>query len=343
MTSRTSTSRWRTHALVAGALTIVAIALALLDPDPAMTIVDVAITAVLFAGSGTVAVALAVASQRRATSDSQARLVVGSIVRSLLAATLWLGIVAVVQLAVADEGAPTGVAALWILMFLIVQCIVGATIAIHQLEAVHRAREHALAVEAAAAQARLVALRHQLDPHFLFNALNTIAALVRENATAAEDAVSQLSKLLRHSLETDDTSGTVAQELGVVRALVALARARFEDDLQVDDASDSSDAALAAELLPPFLMQPLVENALEHGMRTARSPVAIRFSIARDSGGIAIEVVNDGHLDPVVGAGSIGLANLRARLALLYPDRHSFTLEQHDGRVHARLRLQRAA
>ncbi len=335
------------HASVAAALAVIATALTLLDPDRGMTLLDYVMSAVLFAGTGTLAVALAVGSQvranARARSGSQLRLVAGSVARSMIAAALWLGIVVVVQLAVSDDGAPSDLVALWILLFLILQGFVGVTIAIQQLEAAHRAREHALTVEAAAGQARLAALRHQLDPHFLFNALNTIAALVREDASAAEDAIAQLSRLLRHSLATDDASGTVGDELAVIRALAALARARFEDDLRIHDSFDASDLALAAEPLPPFLIQPLVENAIAHGMRSATPPVEIAISIARCAGGIEIEVVNDGRLDARRDAASIGLGNLRARLELLYPERHVFTLEERGGRVHAWLRLVRAA
>ncbi len=331
------------YAVVAGVLAVVGAALAILDPDPTASTSDYVTVALLFAVPGTLVVAFAVTRQSRASrhATSRARIVAGSAARSLLAASAWLGVITGLQLALDNRISADEVVALGILLFLIVQCIVAGTIALTHLESAHRAREHALTLQAAAGQAQLQALRHQLDPHFLFNALNTIATLVREDAVAAERALASLAQLLRHSLATDDAAGTVAHELAVIRALAALARARFEDDVQI--AVDAADLDLARDPLPPFLVQPLVENAIKHGMRTAVPPVAIHVAIARCAGGLAIDVANDGRLDGPGPGDPIGLGNLRARLALLYPQRHTLELEQRDGRVYARMRLLRAA
>jgi Histidine kinase len=335
------------YALVAGVLALIVIALALLDDDSTMGALDYAAITLLVSSTGTAAVALAVRSQLRASRGagamSRARLVAGTALRSMVAATLWLIVVTLAQVVLSDDGAPGDLIALWILMVVLVHGMVGVMVTIVHLEDAHHAREQALAVGASADRARLAALRHQLDPHFLFNSLTTITALVREDPALAEASIAQLAQLLRHSLSTDDASGTVAHELEVVRALTALARARFEDDLIIELRGDLGDAALAAEVLPPFLIQPLVENAIAHGMRTAAPPVRIEISVERCAGGVVIEVVNDGALEGRAGAAPIGLANLRERLELLYPRRHELVLEERAGRVRARMRLTRAA
>ena len=337
------------YAIVAGVLSLIVIALSLIEPDPTMSVLDYAAITLLVSLTGTAAVALAVRSQLRAGSGAglgtggiaRGRLVAGVAVRSMIAAGGWLAVVTVAQILLSDDGAPNGMIALWILMVVLVHCMVGVMVTIEHLEEAHRAREHALVVEASADRARLAALRHQLDPHFLFNSLTTITALVREDPEVAEASIARLAQLLRHSLSTDDASGTVAHELEVVGALTALARARFEQDLLIELRCEE-DAALLAETLPPFLIQPLVENAIGHGMRTAAPPVHLSISVARCEGGMQIEVVNDGTLAARAGAAPIGLANLRERLELLYPRRHELVLEERDGRVHARLRLLRA-
>jgi len=337
------------YVIVAAVLSLIVIALSLIEPDPTMSVLDYAAVTLLVSLTGTAAVALAVRSQLRAGSGAgrgvggiaRGRLVAGVAVRSMIAAGGWLAVVSVAQILLSDDGAPNGMIALWIVMVVLVHCMVGVMVTIEHLEEAHRAREHALVVEASADRARHSALRHQLDPHFLFNSLTTITALVREDPAVAEASIARLAQLLRHSLSTDDASGTLAHELEVVGALTALARARFEEDLLIELRCEE-DAELLAEALPPFLIQPLVENAIGHGMRTAAPPVHLSIAVARCEGGMQIEVVNDGTLSARAGAAPIGLANLRERLELLYPRRHELVLEERGGRVHARLRLLRA-
>lgn len=346
--ARRFTPRRGAYAAVAGVLSLIVIAMSLIDEDPTMSALDYAAVTLLVSLTGTAAVALAVRSQLRAgrstAAISRVRMVVGPALRSMGAATLWLIVVTIAQVLFSNDGAPRELIALWILMVVLVHGMVSVMVTIVHLEETHHAREHALVVAASADRARLAALRHQLDPHFLFNSLNTITALVREDPALAEASIAQLAKLLRHSLSTDDASGTVAHELEVVRALTALARARFEEELILEVACDVGDGELMAEVLPPFLIQPLVENAIGHGMRTAAPPVHLEISIARCEGGLAIEVINDGTLEAPErdGAAPIGLGNLRERLELLYPQRHELVLEEREGRVRARMRLSRA-
>ncbi len=294
----------------------------------------------MFSLTGTAAIAVVLAIPFRAATSSRRRLIAEVVVRSLIGATLWLVDLALVTFLFGGSLDEVN-AGLWVLLFLSVQSVLGAIVAVRELAKSHRARERELDGARATVAAQLQALRYQLDPHFLFNALNTVAALIREDPKKAEAALSDLGKILRHSLDTDDRSGTVADELEVIQALVALARARFEDDLHVVIEA-ITDPDLCAQMLPPLLVQPLVENAIEHGMRTAQPPIRIGITLARSGEDLAIDVHNTGILDATPRPGAIGVANLRARLDMLYPNRHTFVLEQRGDRVHATLRLQRA-
>ena len=181
------------------------------------------------------------------------------------------------------------------------------------------------------AQAQLSALQMQLQPHFLFNTLHTIAALVREGrAGAATDTLAGLGELLRRTLGDGDRHETpLADELGFVQGYLEIERTRFSDRLAVS--YDVPVEAMEA-MIPRMALQPLAENAIRHGI--ARDPEARRVAIrARRAGGrLRLEVENDGP--PWEGDGSggsdggitfgngvgngVALANVRARLGRLY-------------------------
>lgn len=179
------------------------------------------------------------------------------------------------------------------------------------------------------ASAELAALRMQLQPHFLFNALNSISALLYEQPEAADRMLVRLSDLLRQSLESNGQPEiALGRELDFVGGYLELERMRFSDRLEV--ATEVEPAALAAAV-PAFVLQPLVENAVRHGV--GRSPVPCRVTLrARRAGDeLVLEVENelpagageDGAAGPsAAGAASgrsgVGLQNLRARLAQLY-------------------------
>jgi two-component system, LytTR family, sensor kinase len=205
--------------------------------------------------------------------------------------------------------------------------IVGAYLA---LEYGARAREGELRAARLASQAsesRLSALRMELNPHFLFNALNGIAGLVRlrENETAVR-MLAQLGDMLRHTLAgTGSAEVPLEEDLAVLDRYIELEQMRFRDRLTV--VREIDDAAREA-LVPPLLLQPLVENALRHGVASAG---AVRLTIsARARNGMLELVVADRGAGVRAGAGSggngVGLANTRARLAELYGARGSVEL-----------------
>ena len=170
-------------------------------------------------------------------------------------------------------------------------------------------------VEALAQRAQLRALRYQVNPHFLFNALNATAALVtaRENGRA-EEMLANLADFLRASLETDPLDDIpLAAELDYARLYLEIEQVRFSDRLRVEfDLPDR----LRGALVPSLILQPLFENAVKHAVSPATRPVTIRASVRRIDEVLQIEVADDGDR---TGPGSpgmgVGLANIAQRLS----------------------------
>jgi len=190
------------------------------------------------------------------------------------------------------------------------------------------------------ADARLRALRAQLRPHFMFNALNSVAMLVRSGrGTEAVDTIARVSDLLRDGLVDDDRAEvTLEEEVALARRYLAVEEVRFADRLEVH--VDLTEQAKAARV-PRLILQPLVENAVRHGIgaRAAAGRIGIR---ARVSGReLIVEVSDDGHGPAVLtprppllsGEGGtqvsngVGLRNTRARLEAAYGSAARFTLE----------------
>jgi two-component system LytT family sensor kinase len=172
-------------------------------------------------------------------------------------------------------------------------------------------------LEARLSEARLAALRMQLNPHFLFNTLNSISSLMYSDVAAADAMMTRLSELLRMTLEADGRPEvTLRQELDVIRRYVEIEKIRFEDRLQVS--LDVDDAALDA-CLPAFALQPLVENAIRHAIAPRAEGGHLAISARRANGTLEIALVDDG---PGLPAGAlregVGLGNTRARLKQLY-------------------------
>ncbi len=201
--------------------------------------------------------------------------------------------------------------------------------------------ERALRATALANEARLRMLRYQVNPHFFFNSLNSIRALIDESPDRARDMVTQLSELFRYSL-LDEEETTLGQELGAIRNYLAIQKIRFEDKLEV---VYDVDAAAEAVRLPSFLVHPLVENAVKYGLHTSPPPLRIVVRAGLEDGMLAVEVRNSGRLAngasldrPVLGTRT-GLHNIGERLRQRYAGRHHFDLSEADGWVTARLRI----
>jgi two-component system LytT family sensor kinase len=183
-------------------------------------------------------------------------------------------------------------------------------------------------------QAQLQSLRNQLNPHFLFNTLHSIAELVHENPQLAEQIILRLGELLRQVLRSSKLPEVpLAEELDFVRGYVEIEQLRLGERLQVK--WDVEPAALQA-MVPSLILQPLVENAIQHGIApvAASGALAIRASCA--AGLLHLQVRDSGpglsRQSPGRGSG-IGLANTRARLERLYGGRHRFELIGDEGFV----------
>jgi two-component system LytT family sensor kinase len=185
-------------------------------------------------------------------------------------------------------------------------------------------------LEASLARGQLDALRAQVQPHFLFNALNSVAMLVRKNdAQGAVRVLSLIGDLLRASLRVGAAAEvTLAEELALVRAYLAVEEVRFADRLAVR--FDIEPGAESASV-PTFLLQPLVENALRHGLAPRSTGGSLEVRAFRLDGRLCLEVVDDG-VGLVEGAvEGVGLANVKARLEQSYANGHRFSLEPGPG------------
>lgn len=200
-------------------------------------------------------------------------------------------------------------------------------------------------LEAQLTEARLSALRMQLNPHFLFNTLNAVSALVERDPAGVRTMIARLSSLLRRVLD-DDGAAEVAlrDELAFLRDYLDVQRVRFQGRLRVEE--DVPPALLEA-LVPPLLLQPLVENAVDHGVRRLEDGVGVIRLTAREKDSQLVLTVEDNG--PGLGAkvanapeakGGVGISNTRARLAALYgPEGTLVICEPRGGGVVAEVAL----
>lgn len=194
----------------------------------------------------------------------------------------------------------------------------------------------ALRAEALLAEARLNALQAQLNPHFLFNTLNTIAQLVYDNPRGAEEMITSLSELLRAVLAAQNRREvTLDEEIELLESYFAIQKVRFADRLNIEYDVEPSAANVA---VPTLLLQPLAENAIKHGITPDRAPGTVHVRArSLDHGRLRIEIADTGGQSGSAPGGAdrplefrdgVGLANTRARLETLYPGRHLFSLER---------------
>jgi len=172
------------------------------------------------------------------------------------------------------------------------------------------------AAEILARDSQLAALNSQLQPHFLFNALHTVSSLVHVDPDAADRALDELGRLLRYALRQSNEDVTLRQEWEFTREYLAFEALRLGARLRLE--TRVSESALDAAV-PPFILQPLVENAVRHGVANSPSGGDIAVSIAQDAGVVTLWVANTiaGHAGTAGMAGT-GLQRLRERLALKY-------------------------
>lgn len=211
--------------------------------------------------------------------------------------------------------------------YLICLLILGVSIGRDYYTQAQQREVEAIRLEKNLTEARLQALRGQLNPHFLFNTMNTISSLVEEDPHRAREMMEQLGTMLRFSLDSAHHAEVpLEQELTHLALYTDIIQARF-DDITVDVVADP---ATQDVLVPPFLLQPLVENAVQHGITVRARPGSIQIKIACVSDRLRISITDDGvglregwQLERDAG---LGLRNTQARLQELYGDAVTFDL-----------------
>ena len=219
--------------------------------------------------------------------------------------------------------------------FLVYTVVLGAGLARNyivryqaRLDEARRLQAEAAELHAQLADARLNALRTQLNPHFLFNTLNAISTLVEEDPHGARRMIARLSDLLRHTLEGDEQEIPLARELEMLQRYLDIMEVRFQDKLEV---SIETDTSLDDALVPNLVLQPLVENAFRHGLALMQTGGRVAVRVVRDDGDLVLTVRDNGRGPSKEVREGVGLTNTRARLTQLYGARKRLALTAAEG------------
>ena len=186
-----------------------------------------------------------------------------------------------------------------------------------------------------AKQAQLEMLRYQLNPHFLFNTFSTLRALVRNNKNIiAEKVITKISEFLKYSLlEGEDSFVNLSKEISIINHYLDIEKIRFGEKLDVTFDIDPNTESI---MVPVFLIHPIIENAVKHGMKTSPSPLVIIIKTRLFSDSLIIEVSNSGKWiekekdDMII---CTGLENTKKRLKLAYPEMHSYDIIKKEDHV----------
>jgi len=206
--------------------------------------------------------------------------------------------------------------------------LVGLCQAITNFRSSQERERRAVELEARLTSAKLQALRMQINPHFLFNTLNSIATLLYVNPRAADEMLGDLSELLRRSLDSmEEQEVPLEQELEFIGAYLSIEHKRFGDRLRLEQSVPDE---LRKALVPALILQPLVENAIRHGIEPRRGPGLISIEAKQEDKHLHLVVRDDGKGLPGEdgtnsGRRGIGLANTKARLQGLYGQDQSFS------------------
>lgn len=224
--------------------------------------------------------------------------------------------------------------ALWSCVFL------GWQLAYMVALAIRRANQFeatALRMEVQAKDSELRALQAQVNPHFFFNSLNSIRALVYEEPDSASQMIDQLASLMRYALQTGQFHMVPLQkELEAVEAYLAIEKIRFEERLRT---SITIEPGLEQVMIPPMSLQTLVENAVKYGVEMSTTGSDILITARRDGGNALIEIANAGAIRSFGNSTKVGLTNTRKRLALSIGEEASLQLSETSGWVRAILQF----
>jgi two-component system sensor histidine kinase AlgZ len=190
----------------------------------------------------------------------------------------------------------------------------------------------------ARARTQVEALTARIRPHFLFNSMNTIAGLIHEDARLAERVIEDLSDLFRAALAAGERAHPLGRELELCRRYLAIEGLRLGERLRVDWDADAAPTDLP---VPPLLLQPLVENAVYHGIQPLPEGGVVRVAATRDGNDLLLTIENPRPLEFVATAAGHGMAqeNVRQRLHYAYSQRASLEVEERAGYYGVKLRL----
>lgn len=190
-------------------------------------------------------------------------------------------------------------------------------------------------------EAQLVTLQQQLNPHFIFNCINNIRALILEEPDKARNMLAHMAEMLRYNLDSDQKAFIrIADEVAVAHDYIALCSIQFEQRLNYKEAIDEE---CLDELIPKMTIQLLLENAVKHGINNSIDGGLICLSISHLDNDVLIQVENTGQLDNHSASENIGIGikNIESRLIMAYSDKASFSIKQIDDLVVAQIRLPR--
>lgn len=197
---------------------------------------------------------------------------------------------------------------------------------------------HNLELTASNRESELKNLRSQLNPHFLFNSLNSIRALITVEPEKAKVSITTLSNLLRQSLVLGrENLVPLESELNLAKSYLELEKIRFEERLEVEW---ELTPGLEHFEIPPFTLQMLVENAIKHGISNLKEGGIVRIKVSDSEDEVEIEVKNSGNLEDIVDLG-VGIENIKQRLVLQYGEGASFELKEKNDFVYATMRFKK--
>lgn len=218
----------------------------------------------------------------------------------------------------------------------IVIAFAGLYYLLHHWFSLMRQKELTLQATNLAHEAQLQMLRYQINPHFLFNALNTIRSMVEEDKQVARKMITELSNFFRYSLSQTGTTDNFENEINAIKNYLEIQKIRFEEKLVIQYDIDQT---LGHLRIPFFIILPLVENAIKFGLQTSQIPLTIIIR-ARANEHLEISVLNTGSIlenNKSSGGTNTGIVNTKKRLELYFPNNYSFRLFEENSWVVAQI------
>ncbi|TWI02245.1 histidine kinase [Flavobacterium tiangeerense] len=205
------------------------------------------------------------------------------------------------------------------------------------LEKVNNFDKEKLLLESTLKESQINALKGQINPHFMFNSLNNIRGLILENPMKSREMITRLSEMLRYSL-TKSEINTIAleEEIEMVENFIAISKIQLEDRLQFISEIEEETLKLP---IPPMVIQMLIENAIKHGISQLKHGGILLLNIKKENTDLHIQVKNTGNLSQQTGTTQLGLKNIQRRLQLIYGESATFSLNEVENEVIAKITL----